>query len=60
MGESGVNPSALTVDEAAALMRSDASTVRRHVEEGLPVDGQGRIHLIEYMAWIIQRLNGMK
>lgn len=56
MGEGGVNPAALTVEEAARLVKVDADTVRRHVAEGLPVDGQGRIHLVEYVAWMVLRL----
>jgi len=56
MGESGVNPAALTIEEAARLLRIDAETVRGHVAAGLPVDDRGRIHLIEYVAWLVQRL----
>ena len=51
-----VNPSALTVEEAAALLRLEAAVVRGHVEAGLPTDGSGRIHLVEYVAWMVQRL----
>ena len=57
-----VNPAALTVDEAAALMRVETSRVREHIAAGLPVDERGRINLIEYTAWMLQKIaeaNGM-
>ena len=51
-----VDPSALSVEEAAALLRIEPAVVRRHIEQGLPVDDAGRIHLVEYVAWMAQRL----
>lgn len=56
MSEPAVNPAALTVDEAARLLRLDAEVIRGHIDAGLPTDGQGRMHLVEYVAWMIQRL----
>lgn len=52
-----VDPSAMTVDEAATLLKVDAASVRRHVAEGLPCDAAGRIHLVTYVAWMVGRLH---
>lgn len=46
----------MTAAEAARVLKIDAATVGRHVADGLPTDGQGRIHLVEYVAWMVQRL----
>ena len=54
---SGVDPSALTVDEAAALLRVETATVRRHLAAGLPTDERGHIHLVEYVAWMNLQLS---
>jgi hypothetical protein len=57
MAAGNVNPASLTVDEAAALLRVEAATVRGHVAAGLPTDERGRIHLVEYVAWMILELS---
>lgn len=57
MSEPAVNPSSLSIEEAARLLRIDAAAVRRHLAEGLPTDEQGRIHLVEYVAWMNLRLH---
>jgi len=36
--------------------RQPIDTVQRHVAEGLPTDASRRIHLVEYVAWMIGRL----
>jgi hypothetical protein len=56
MNGPGLNPAAMTADDAAALLHIEPSTVRAHVAAGLPVDDRGNIHLVEYTAWLIARL----
>jgi predicted ArsR family transcriptional regulator len=58
MDEAAMNPAAMTAEQAAALLQVDVQVVRRHLADGLPVDGAGRIHLVEYTAWLLGRLGG--
>ena len=51
-----VNPSALTVEQLARALGVAAEVVRRHVQDGVPTDGGGRINLIQYAAWLNMRL----
>lgn len=32
--------------------------LERDIDAGMPVNGDGTINLIEYMAWIIKEVNG--
>jgi len=36
----------------AAAVRVGADIIRRHVADGAPVDDQGRLHVIQYAAWL--------
>ena len=56
MSEPPVNPSAMTVDQAAGLLGVEADEVRRWLEDGLPADAGGRIHLVECAAWLASQL----
>lgn len=56
MAPGNVNPSAMTVEQAARLLGIEAADVQRHVEQGLPISGDGTIHLLTYLAWILTRL----
>jgi hypothetical protein len=51
------DPSAMTVDDAAKLLKLDADIIRKHVAAGLPLTPDGKIHLVEYVAWMVQRLH---
>lgn len=55
-----VNPSAITIEQAAAMLRITPECVRGHVAAGLPTDPVGRIHLVEYAAWLVRRLGERK
>jgi hypothetical protein len=57
MSEAALNPSSLAVEDAARLLKIDAAVVRRHIGAGLPTDDQGRIHLVDYVAWMVLRLH---
>ena len=56
MAKTAVNPSAMTTQEAAALLRVETATVQEHLAAGLPTDERGRIHLVEYVAWLLVKL----
>jgi len=51
-----INPSALTVEQLARALGVSAEVVRRHVQDGVPTDGGGRINLMQYAAWLNYRL----
>ena len=55
-GTSAVNPSAMTVEQLARALGVSAEIVRRHVQDGVPTDGGGRINLMQYAAWLNHRL----
>lgn len=57
MSGPAINPSALTVEEAAKLLKLDAAIIRKHLAAGLPLTADGRIHLVEYVAWMVLRLH---
>ena len=50
----GLAPAALTVADAAALLGVETAVIAEHVDAGLPTD-HGRINLVTYAAWLIQR-----
>jgi len=51
-----VNPAAMTVEQLARALGVSAEVVRRHVQDGVPTDGGGRINLMQYAAWLNHRL----
>ena len=52
-----LNPTALTVENAAKLLQLPAETIHRHVEQGAPVTADGAINLVHYAAWLNQQLS---
>jgi len=52
-----VNPNALTVEQLAKLLQVAPAVLRGHLDEGAPSDPQGRVHLVEYVAWLVSRLH---
>ena len=48
----GMNPTALTVEQAAKLLGVKADVIRRHVADGLPTGPRGTISLVTYAAWL--------
>lgn len=61
-GPGAVNPAAMTVDQAARLLSAagrpvTADMVRAALEAGAPVGTDGRINLIDLMAWLEKHLD---
>lgn len=48
-----VDPNAMTVDQAAALLHTTPEVIREHIAAGLPTVADGRVHLIQYTAWLL-------
>ena len=48
----GMDPTALTIQQAAKLLRTKDDVIRRHITEGLPTGPDGRINLVTYAAWL--------
>jgi hypothetical protein len=51
-----LNPTAMTVDEAAALLHVDSATVRAFIDAGLPVTDEQTLHLVEFTAWLVKAI----
>ena len=49
----------MTAEEAAALLGVEPQRVRTDLEAGLPTVEGGRIHLVEYVAWMCLRLTSL-
>ena len=47
-----INPTALTVDQAAQVIGVKAGVISRHIEDGLPTATDGTVSLITYAAWL--------
>lgn len=54
--DKSVNPSAMTVSQAARVLGVEADTVRRHIEQGLPIGSGGTINLVKYAAWMLREI----
>ena len=58
-----VNPAALTVEQAARILaavggrRTTVETIRRHIEGGAPTDRDGRVNLMQYVAWLVREMS---
>lgn len=50
--EAGVDPSALSMPVAAKLLGLSEAALRRHVDQGLPVNPDGTLNLVTYAAWL--------
>lgn len=56
-----IDPTAMTPAEAAQILTAacgrqvKAETVKKHLEMGAPQQ-DGRVHLVYYAAWLVQRL----
>jgi hypothetical protein len=56
MEKASLNPTGLTVEEAARLLALPVEKVREHVAAGLPTTADGRINLVHYAAWLNRQL----
>ncbi len=60
MNGSAVNPMALSVEEISRLLRASgapeasAEVIRGYIERGAPVDGDGRVNLVHFTAWLLK------
>ena len=60
MPNNTVNPLALPADDAVRMLRRSGctamsdETLARLVEEGLPLNADGTLNIIEYMAWMLK------
>ena len=48
----GMNPTGLTVEQAARLLGTKDDIIRRHISEGLPTGPGGTLNLVTYAAWL--------
>ena len=48
----GMDPTGLTVEQAARLLGTKADVIRRHIAGGLPAGPGGTVNLITYAAWL--------
>lgn len=46
----------MTPARIAEALRVDLALIHRHVKEGAPVDEAGRLHILQYAAWLNRRL----
>ena len=46
----------MTAEELARLIHVPAEKVRRHLAAGAPVDAEGRINIVQYVAWLLKQL----
>jgi len=55
-GNMRLNPTAITVEIAAKMLRLPADIIRKHIEQGAPTAADGTINLVHYAAWLCNRL----
>ena len=48
----GMDPTALSVEQAARLLGVEADVVSLHIGQGLPTGPGGTVNLITYAAWL--------
>ena len=48
----GMDPTGLTVEQAARLLGTKNDVIRRHITEGLPTGPGGTVNLVTYAAWL--------
>jgi hypothetical protein len=58
-----LNPSALSIDEMSRLLSAvgkkvTVEQIQADIEAGAPCSPDGRINLVHYAAWLLQRLAG--
>jgi len=46
------DPSWLSIPVAAKLLGLEEETLRRHVDQGLPLNPDGTLNLVHYAAWL--------
>ena len=46
-----LNPTALTVEDAAKMLALPVAMIRRHIDAGAPLSN-GKINLVHYAAWL--------
>lgn len=46
------DPSALSMPVAAKVLGLHEATLRKHVDEGLPLNADGSLNLVTYAAWL--------
>ena len=55
-----LNPLALPAEDAARMLRRSGcphmsdDTLRRFADEGLPLNSDGTLNIVEYMAWMLK------
>ena len=47
-----IDPTALTVAQAAKLLGAEADVIRRHIADGLPTGHGETVNLLTYAAWL--------
>lgn len=48
----GMDPTALSLEQAARLLGVKIDVIRRHIAEGLPTGRDGTVNLVTYAAWL--------
>ena len=49
-----INPTALTVAQAARMLGVGEQTIRDHMAAGVPTVADGTINLVQYAAWLVR------
>ena len=52
-----INPAALTPETVAKMLGLQVEIVQKHIMQGAPVAANGTINLVNYAAWLNQRIN---
>jgi hypothetical protein len=64
MPNNTVNPLALPADDAVRMLRRSGctamsdETLARLVEDGLPLNADGTLNIVEYAAWMLKEVQG--
>lgn len=56
MGHEPINPAALTAQQLAQMLQVKPEVVQEHIAAGAPARADGRMHLVHYAAWLVQRV----
>ena len=54
----GIDEGRMTPADLAGAMGVGPDVIDRHVAEGAPVDDAGRLHIVEYAAWLNREIRG--
>ena len=56
-GKEALTPTALDIDMAAKMLKVPPERIHQHVAEGMPINADGTISLVQYAAWLNQQIS---